>query len=175
MHAVLHARHNSFRSKESTYRSARDRHLNLSTGGAHQLGELGAHASEQRKTVVLGQCIQEVLDGRAAGASVLLELGDDGRLVAGSQRRGLENSGQLGIPLDQAAQLAQRAGGRLEGRGLDGGRVLLIGVKMTQVLATSNTICSPPPSPSSACELDLDCGSIAFVHRVHFESGGFCS
>lgn len=85
---------------KSTYRSTRDRHLNFSTGSTHQLAELGADASEQGQAVILGQGAQEVLDGLAAGASALLELGDNGRLVAGGQRRGLEDGGQLGVLLD---------------------------------------------------------------------------
>lgn len=106
-----------------TYRSARDGHLDLAARGAHQLAEPGADGAQQRQAVVLGQGLQEVLDGLAAAAG-LLELGDDGGLVGGRQHGRLEDLDQLGVLGHQVGQLVHGVGGRVEGRGLGGGRVL---------------------------------------------------
>ncbi|KUI62376.1 hypothetical protein VP1G_11342 [Cytospora mali] len=101
----------------------RNRHLDLAARSAHQLGELGADASQQGQAVVLSQGAEEVLDGLVA-AGGLLELGDDERLVGGGQRGRLEDLDQLGVLGHQVAQLAQGGGGRVEGGGLGGGRIL---------------------------------------------------
>lgn len=114
--------------RSHTYRSARNRHLDLAARSAHQLAELGANALEEAQTVVLGQGLEEVLDG-GVGASGLLELGDDGGLVGGGQGRGVEDGGQLGVLGDQAAQLVQGGGGRVERGGLDGRGVLFVWAK----------------------------------------------
>lgn len=111
--------------RAKTYRSARNCHLNLSTGSAHQLAKLGADTSQQRQTVVLGQRLEEVLDGLAADAGALLELGNDGRLVGSAQHRRAQDGCQLGVLGNEVAELGQGGSGRVQRRGLDGGRVLL--------------------------------------------------
>ncbi len=106
------------------YLGAGDHHLDLAAGGAHELVELAADAGEEAEAVVLGEGGEEVLDGLARGAGVLVELGHDGALVGGGQGRGLEDGDQLRILLDQGTEGGKAPGGGLEGGGLDGGRVL---------------------------------------------------
>jgi len=108
----------------SPYLGASNNKLNLAAGGAHELGELGDDAGEETETVVLGQGGEEVLEGGAGSTRGLLELGNDAALVGGSQAGGAEDGDQLGVLLDDGAELLDRLGSRLEGRGLDGGRVL---------------------------------------------------
>ena len=117
-----------------TYGSAGDGHLDLAAGRGHQLGELLGDALEDAQTVVVGQGGEEVLDGRVGGARLLLELGDDGRLVGGSQGRGAEDAGQLGVLADEVVECIQGLGGGLQGRRLGGRRVLDL---MAHVLAAS--------------------------------------
>ena len=112
---------------KNPYLSAGNHHLDLAAGGAHELAELAANAGEEAEAVVLGEGGEEVADGLARGAGVLLELGDDGALVGGREGRGLEDGDQLGVLLDQAGEGGDALGGGLEGGGLDGGRVLLLG------------------------------------------------
>jgi hypothetical protein len=108
------------------YLRAGNHHLDLTAGGAHELGELGADAGQEAQAVVRGEGGEQVLDGLASGADALLQLGDDGGLVGDGQGRGLEDGDQLGVPLHQVAEGDEALGGGLEGRGLDGGRVLFI-------------------------------------------------
>lgn len=118
--------HRSIKRRVSTtYLGAGDSHLNLAAGSAHQLAKLGANLGQEAEAVVLGQNLEQVLDGGAAGARRLLELSNDGALVGGSQGRGDEDGGKLGVLLDQLLELGQAAGGRLERLGLDGRGVLL--------------------------------------------------
>jgi hypothetical protein len=107
-----------------SYLGAGDDHLNLATGGAHELAELAADTGEKAEAVVLSEGGEEVLDSLARGACVLLELGHDGALVGGGQSRGFEDGDQLRILLQQAAEGGNAPSGGLEGGGLDGGRVL---------------------------------------------------
>ena len=109
------------------YLGAGDHHLNLAAGGAHELVELVADAGQEAQAVVLGEGGEEVLDGLARGAGVLLQLGDDGTFVGGGQGRGLEDGDELGVLLDQAAEGGEALGGGLERGRLDGGRVLFKG------------------------------------------------
>ena len=90
----------------------------------YQLAELLAHAGQDAQAVVLGQRLQEVLDGLALHAGGLLELGDDGALVGGGQRRRGQDGRQLGVLLQQAVEAGEGLGGGLEGGGLDGRGVL---------------------------------------------------
>lgn len=83
-----------------TYGSAADSHLDLATRGSHQLGKLLRNTLEDAQAVVVGQGLQEVLDGLAAAGS-LLELGDDGGLVGIGESRGAQDGGELGILLDE--------------------------------------------------------------------------
>ncbi len=93
-------------------------------GSAHELAKLGAHAGKETQTVVLGQGGQEVLDRLAGNARALGELGDDGALVGDGERGDREDGDQLRILLQQGVEGSDTLGGRLEGGGLDGGRVL---------------------------------------------------
>lgn len=111
--------------EKKTHLSAGDLELDLTTGSRGELGELLADAAEQVEAVVLGEGVEEVLDGGAAGACLLGELGDDGRLVGLVERRGGEDGGQLRVLLDQVAQGGEGLCGRVEGRRLGGGRVLV--------------------------------------------------
>lgn len=100
-----------------TYLGTRDNHLDLSTRGAHDLGELVADALQDAQSVVLGQRSQEVLDGLvgARGAQRLLQLGYDGALVAGGQGGGAEDGHQLLVLGDEVTEGAQGLGSRVEG------------------------------------------------------------
>lgn len=111
----------------STYRSAGNAHLNLAASGANELSELVADAAQETQAVVLGQCLKEILDGctTGTGSGVLLELGDDGGLVGGTQGRRFEYASQFRVAGHQATQLAESIGSRLKRRALDGSRVLL--------------------------------------------------
>lgn len=112
--------------KGRTYLSAGYLELNLATGGGDQLRELLADAAEEAQAVVLGEGLEEVLDGGVAGAGLLGELGDDVGLVLGGQGRGRQDGGELGILLEEGAELGDGVGGGIEGGGLGGGRVLVI-------------------------------------------------
>lgn len=117
-----------------TYGSAGDGHLDLTAGRGHQLAELLGDALEDAQTVVVGQGGEEVLDGRVGGAYLLLELGDDGRLVGVGQGRGAEDADQPGVLGDEGVEGVQGLSGGLQGRRLNGGRVLDL---MAHVLAAS--------------------------------------
>lgn len=114
----------SHSSVESTYSSAGNVHLNLASCSGHQGTELLADASEETKSVVLGKGLEEVLDGVVLGTDLLDELLDDGGLVVIGQGRGREDGAELGIVLEETTELGDGAGSGIEGRGLDGGRVL---------------------------------------------------
>jgi hypothetical protein len=57
----------------STYLSGSDGHLDLTTGSGHDLAELLADTTEDAKTVVLGEGIEEVLDGGRVGAARMVD------------------------------------------------------------------------------------------------------
>ena len=107
-----------------THLSTDDLHLDLTAGSGHDLVELLADTLEEAETVVLGEGVEEVLDGGGAGAGLLGELGDDGGLVLVAQGRGLEDGGQLGVLLDDGGEAGQGLGGGIEAGGLDGRGVL---------------------------------------------------
>ena len=99
----------------ATYLSGGDGHLDLTTGSRHDLTELLADTTEDAKTVVLGEGVEEVLDGGVlASARLLGELSDDGRLVLGGEGRSGEDGGQLGILLHERTEACDGAGGRVE-------------------------------------------------------------
>ena len=106
------------------YLSAGNNHLNLAARSTDELSKLGADTGEESEAVVLSEGGQEVLDG-VVGAGVLLELGDDGALVGGAEGGGLEDGNELRVLLDHVVEGGDALGGWLEGRSLDGGRVLL--------------------------------------------------
>lgn len=108
-----------------SYLCAGDGNLDLAAGGAHKLGKLGGDTGEETEAVVLGEGVEEVLDGLARDAGGLDELGDNGALVGGAQGGGTEDGRQLGVLLDEVAEGGDGLGRRLEGGGLDGGSVLL--------------------------------------------------
>ena len=110
----------------NAYLSGCDGHLDLAAGRAEDLGELVVHALEESEAVVLGEGAEEVLDGLvgAGAADALLELGDDGALVTLVQGRRRQDGGELGVLGVQVGEGGQGLCCRVEGRVLDGGRVL---------------------------------------------------
>ena len=96
------------------YLSAGDSHLNLTTGSRHDLAKLLADALEEAQSVVLGKGLEEVLDGRAAGAGLLGELGDNGRLVLGAQRGSGQDGSKLVVLFDNGAEAGEGLGGGIE-------------------------------------------------------------
>lgn len=107
-----------------TYLGAGDGDLDLAAGGRDDGGELVADAGQETQSVVLGEGLEEVLDGLVAGASLLAELLNDGLLVGLGQSRGREDGGQLGVLLEEGAEVGEGSGRGIEARGLDGGSVL---------------------------------------------------
>lgn len=124
LHNLSQIQSESHSSVENTYSSAGNVHLNLASCSGHQGTELLADATEEAKSVVLGKGLEEVLDGIVLGTGLLDELLDDDGLVLNGQGRGGEDGGELGVVLEESAELGEGAGGGIEGRGLDGGRVL---------------------------------------------------
>lgn len=112
-----------------THLSAGDGHLNLATGSRDNLAKLLNHAVQETQSVVLGEGVEEVLEGGTAGTGLLDELGHDGRSVGGGQSRGGEDGNQLGVLLDDGAQLGELLGGGIEGGSLGGRGVLKIDAK----------------------------------------------
>jgi hypothetical protein len=107
------------------YLSTGNTHLNLTTRRRHQSPKLLANTAEQSEAVILREGLEEVLDGLAAGAGLLRELGDDGALVLGLEGRRGQDVLELDVAGDDLAEGVEGPGGRVEGGGLDGGRVLL--------------------------------------------------
>lgn len=107
-----------------TYLSAGDGDLDLTAGGGDEGGELLNDAGEEAESVVLGEGVEEVLDGLAGGAGLLDELLNDGGLVGVGQGRGGEDGDQLGVLLEEGAEVGEGVGRGVEARGLDGSRVL---------------------------------------------------
>lgn len=81
---------------------------------AHERSKLLHNALQQTQPVVLRQRIQEVLEdavlvgGGATGNP--LELGHDLLLIRGAQGRRVQDGGELGILLEDGAQLCQGFG-----------------------------------------------------------------
>lgn len=107
-----------------THLSAGDGQLNLTTGSGDDGVELFANAAKETKTVVLGEGLEEVLDGSAARAGLLDELGDNLLLVVGAEGRGTQDASELGILLDDVSEGSDSLSGRVEGRRLGSGGVL---------------------------------------------------
>jgi hypothetical protein len=122
-----------------THLSTGNSHLDLAPRSGNDLAKLVGDALEQAQAVVLGQRLEEVLERGAAGASLLDELGDDGRLVGGRQGRRGEDADQLGVLVEDAGQLGELFGGGVEGRGLGGRGVLEIDAKKGTLLALYNS------------------------------------
>lgn len=83
-----------------------------------------ADALEETESVVLGEGLEEVLDGGAAAAGLLDELGNNGGLVLGAQGRGGEDGVELGILVRNGAEGSEGLGGRVESRRLGRSSVL---------------------------------------------------
>lgn len=114
-----------------THLSAGDGHLNLTTDSRDNPAKLLNHAVQETQSVVLGEGVEEVLEGGTAGTGVLDELGHDGRSVGGGQSRGGEDGNQLGVLLDDGAQLGELLGGGIEGGSLGGRGVLEIDARVS--------------------------------------------
>lgn len=113
-------------SRRTTYSSAGDSELNLAPGSTHQLAELGADTLEKSQTVVLGESVEEVLDGvgLVLATGVLLELSDDGGLVLGGEGRCLHDVGELWVLDIDLREGAEGLGHSLERLRLHGSSVL---------------------------------------------------
>lgn len=98
------------------YLSASNGHLNLTTGSRHDLAKLLANALQKAQSVVLGKGLEEVLDGRVAAASLLGELGDNGRLVLGAQRGSGQDGTELLVLFENGAEVSEALGGGIERR-----------------------------------------------------------
>lgn len=108
-----------------TYLGAGDLELDLAAGGAHDGAKLLADALQETQAVVLGERAEEVLDRLAAGAGLLGQLGDNGRLVLGGEGGSGQDLRQLGVLLDNGVEVAEGLGRGIEGRGFGGGSVLI--------------------------------------------------
>lgn len=109
-----------------SYLSGGDGHLNLAARSRHDLVELVADTLEETEAVVLGESVEEVLDGGFLAARLLNELGDDGGLVLGGESRGRQDGSELSILLEDVAEVGEGLGSGLEGRRLGSGSVLEI-------------------------------------------------
>lgn len=109
----------------TTYLSRGDNQLNLALGGGDELGKLLADAGQDAEAVVLGEGGEEVANGVVGTAGLLLELGDNGRLVVGAEGGSVEDGDELLVLLENGLELRQGLGGRVDGRRLDGRGVLL--------------------------------------------------
>lgn len=119
------ARGRKNRQKISTHRSADNGHLDFALGGAHQLLKLLADALQETQSVVVGQSLEEVLDGLVLlGSDVLLEDGDDGLLVLLGQSGCQKDLCKLGVLVVYIVEGGQCLGGGVEGGGLDCSSVL---------------------------------------------------
>lgn len=101
-----------------------DGHLDLTAGGAHEGGELLADALEDAEAVVLGQGLEELLEGLVGDAGGLLELADDLLLVLDGEGGRGQDLLQLRVLLEGGLQVLHGAGDGLEGGGLGGRGVL---------------------------------------------------
>lgn len=104
--------------------STGDGQLNLTTGSGDDGVELFTNAAKETKTVVLGEGLEEVLDGGAARASLLDELSNNLLLVVGAEGGSTQNGSKLGILLDDVSEGSDSLSGRVEGRRLGSGGVL---------------------------------------------------
>lgn len=108
------------------YLSTGDNQLDLTAVSAHESTELVDDLVQQTETVVLSECAKEVLDKVTLVSSDLLELRDDGLLVGGSEGRGGDDAGELGVGLEGSTEVVQGLGGGIEGGSLGGGSVLFV-------------------------------------------------
>lgn len=93
----------------------------------HQDTEVVYDALQYAHSVVLGECVEEVLDNALLVlANVLLELLDDLLLVLDGESGCAEDLSKLGVPLEDGGELLKRLCGSIEGVGLGGGGVLFV-------------------------------------------------
>lgn len=124
MHLNPHAHPSYISTLQKTYLSAGNSELDLTTGGRDDGGELVDDTGDETESVVLGEGGQEVLDGLVLGVDLLDELIDDGLLVGIGEGRGLQDGDELGVLLDESAELDEGIGGGIDAGSLDGGSVL---------------------------------------------------
>lgn len=135
----LSSAHRFLPTSRLTYLGAGNGDLNLAAGGGHDGSELLANAGEEAQSVVLGESVEEVLDGLVVGTDLLAELLDDGGLVGDGQGRGVKDSSELGVLLEESAKLGESIGRGVEGGGLGGGSVLSRGKKELNTMSVSGT------------------------------------
>ena len=113
-----------------TYSSAGDGQLNLTTGGAHEGTELLGNTLKLVESVVLGQSLEEVLDGVVLVLDVegLLDLGNDLLLVGLAEGGGIKDGLELGVSLEGGSEVLETLGGGIQRLGLDSGGVESAGV-----------------------------------------------
>lgn len=93
----------------------------------HEDTEVVYDALQYAHSVVLGECLEEVLhDALLVLANVLLELLDDLLLVLDGESGCAEDLSELGVPLEDGRKLLERLRGAIEGVGLGGSGVLFV-------------------------------------------------
>lgn len=152
-----------------TYLSAGNGHLNLATSSSNDLAKLLSDALQETQSVVLGEGVEEVLEGGAAGTGLLDELGNNRRLVGGGQGGSREDSGELGVLVEDAAQLGELFGGGIEGGSLGGRGVL----KLTQGLAIvrGDVNSSTPEAAALGKSTQLAAFGIRSIEKHHVSIG----
>jgi len=113
-----------------TYSSADNGQLNLTARGAHEGAELLGNTLKLVEPVVLGQSLEEVLDGvvLVLATERLLDLSNDLCLVAGVEGGGLKDGLELDVSLEGGSEGLETLGGGIQRVGLDGGSVEGAGV-----------------------------------------------
>lgn len=92
---------------------------------AHQSLELLNHAFQQTQSVVLSESTEKVLENVAlVTAGNLLQFLDDLLLVANGEGGGVQDRGELGVLLEDFAELCKGLGDLVEGGGFGRGSVL---------------------------------------------------
>ena len=107
-----------------TYLSAGNSELDLTTGGRDDGRELLNNTGDEAQSVVLGEGGEEVLNGLVLGVDLLCELINDSLLVGLGEGRGVQDGGELGVLLEESAELVEGIGSSIDAGRLDGGSVL---------------------------------------------------
>lgn len=115
--------------------SGRDGHLDLSSRGADQLGELLSYTVEHAQSVVLGQSVEEVLQCvvLVLHACALLEFVHDLLLIVYRQRRRADHRLELRVFLEGLGQAVHCLCNCVEG-GAFGGRGVLVILSVLSLL-----------------------------------------
>ena len=113
-----------------TYSSAGDGQLDLTAGGAHEGSELVGNTLKLVESVVLGESLEEVLDGVVLVLDIerLLDLGNDLLLIGGVEGGGIKDGLELGVSLEGGSEVLETLGGGIQRLGLDSGGVEGAGV-----------------------------------------------